>query len=601
VGGAFYPGIEVSSRIKELLHQMLCRRSEEPCRHTHRELQPGELTELMAVPWQADFADCEGFWWPAQRPDRVVAAADYDDVVAARVDPDRTGPFVDTLALRRSRWARGIGPGRRHHDMVANWSKLGFVLPTPGREAVLTETERDPYLGRRDRDYFHIMLNLEQYPDFRSTAEALARRFFDDARYKQDHDPELDSELQCFAYDEDAFQTRLDSIYQYLVDQVAAYDPARDDTFRSRDDVIERIRQFAPLNQTDGAWLRNVEAIRAPDEVRELLTRIYEDEISSAVPEHNHARIYTELMRSVGLDLPPLESKEYADHPDFLDSAFTVPLLQFLASEFTQEFTPEILGMTLHFEWESVYLKVIVELFRRYDIDPHFYRLHLAIDNVAEGHGAMAPRAVRRYLADYHGDELQYQWRRIWDGYVAFREAGTLFADLREKLRPATSVQQVEPRDIEALVIEMIERKKRYGNLNHGRVQGMSNDLFDDPPHLLAVLRGLEKDGRPMIVPGRPDESQLLHLFTFDGPMYKVFTAAEQQLWRDWIASLSPAKGAGRTLPPTGDAGPTAAAAGDRRDGGGRPRSYKRLFLSSPPEAFQADPQRTLRGRGAVQ
>ena len=583
VGGGFYPGIEVSDRIKERHHYMKPCRLGQLCRLDHGQLQPGGLTELMAVPWQADFAACEGFWWPAQRPDQVVTVEDYNAVVGALPKPNRTGPFADTLAFPRRRWARGVEADSRYRDMVDNWSKLGFVVPTPGQEAVLTETERDPCLECRDRDYFHIMLNLAKHPEFRPTAKELARRFLAKARDRVDHDKELDSELHLFAYDERAFQTRLDSIYQYLVDQVAAYDPAATDgTFRSRADVIERILQFAPLNQTDGAWLRNVAAIREPVEVRELLTKIYEDEVSTAAREQNHAFIYTMLMSSVGLELPPVESKEYADHPDFLDSAFTVPLLQYVVSEFTEEFLPEILGMTLHFEWESVYLKVIVEMFKKYGIDPRFYQLHLAIDNVAEGHGALAPRAVRRYLADYHGDELQEQWRRIWDGYVAFRESGTLFADLRAKLRPEQAVQQrVDPQVIEARVIEMIERKKRYGILNHGGVTdtGMSNDLFDDPPHLLRLLRSNEN----LVVPGAPKKSALLKKFEIGGPMYQVFTDEEQQLWWDWIASLPPTNAAGQ------------------RDGGDGPRHYKRLFLSSPDEAFRADPRRKLHGRGAVQ
>jgi hypothetical protein len=609
VGGGFFPGIEVSDRIKER------HRYTQLCRLDHGQTKPGQLTEPMAVPWQADFAACEGFWWPAQRPDQVITVEDYHAVVGALPKPKRTGPFADTLAFPRRRWARGVEPDSRYRDMVDNWSKLGFVIPTPGPEAVLTESERDPCLECRDRDYFHIMLNLAEHPEFRPTAKVLARRFLAKARDRVDHDEELDSELHLFSYDERAFQTRLDSIYQYLVDQVAAYDPAATDgTFRSKSDVIERILQFAPLNQTDGEWLRNVAAIREPVEVRELLTKIYEDEVSEGDREYNHASIYTRLMSRVGLELPPVASKEYADYPGFLDSAFTVPLLQYVVSEFTEEFLPEILGMTLHFEWESVSLKVIVELFKKYDIDPFFYQLHLAIDNVAEGHGELARRAVRRYLADYHGDELQEQWRRIWDGYVAFRESGTLFADLRAKLRPAPAVlEPVDPQAIEARVIEMIERKKRYGSLNHGRVTtGMSNDLFDDPAHLLCVLRS-----KKIVVPGAPENSELLKKFEIDGPMYKVFTDEEQQLWRDWIASLPPSNAACPTTPPAGgggpadggvsrptgggDAGPTAPAAGGQRDGGDGPRHYKRLFLSSPDEAFRADPRRKLHGRGAVQ
>jgi hypothetical protein len=141
---------------------------------------------------------------------------------------------------------------------------------------------------------------------------------------------------------------------------------------------------------------------------------------------------------------------------------------------------------------------------------------------------------------------------------------------------------------------EMIERKKPFGSLNHGRLTGstMSNDLFDDPRHMLAVLAA----DRKLVIPGRPDDSKLLALFKIGGPMYKVFTVTEQKLWREWIASLAaeaPERAAVAAAAPVSDSG--------RAAGGGAPRHYKRLFLSSPAEAFQDDPRPRLRGRGAVQ
>jgi hypothetical protein len=282
-----------------------------------------------------------------------------------------------------------------------------------------------------------------------------------------------------------------------------------------------------------------------------------------------------------------VDSVEYAQDPALLDSAFTVPLLQYVVSEFTEDFLPEILGMTLHFEWESVWLKTIIKMFRKQKIDLTFYQAHLAIDNAAEGHGALATRAVQRYLADFDGDELQLRWRRIWDGYVAFREAGTLFHDLREKVQQQKSKPDKEA--IEAAVLAMIERKKQYGNLNHGGVGGMSNDLFDDPPHLLRVLRDEDND---LVVDGKPDDSRLLTLFTIEGPMYKVFTEDEQALWRQWIESLAPPEDA-----------PAAAPAPVAPAGGGAPRRrhYKRLLHSTSAEALAADPRARLRGRGGVQ
>jgi hypothetical protein len=597
VGGGFYPGIEMSRLVKEPAYYRADSFSAgdryrlDP---RNENLYPGALTERMAVPWQADFAECENFWWPAQRPDHIVTEQDFE---RARPDEeDKPGPFLDTLAYPRQRWARGVGDRLRtkphpdrgvwaKRDMVDRWKDLGFVVPRDvPKGQVWIETERARYFGLRDRDYFHLMLNLEDHPGFKPVARELAEWFLADARRKIDEDKELDSELHRFDYDETTFDTRLDSIYQFLADQVAVFDPASPDAvLRTRQHVVERIRQYGPLNLTDGVWLRNIGKIPPIDGVTDLLTTIRYDELGGGDPQYNHAHLYSELMRSVGLDHAPVEGLEYAQDPNLLDSAFTCPLLQLVVSEFTEDFVPEILGMTLHFEWESVWLMTVVKQFAHHGIDPTFYEMHLAIDNVAEGHGAFATRAVRRYLERFEGEEQQKQWCRIWDGYVAFREAGTLFSDLRALVGSGPDDDPiVHKKAIRARVLAMIERKKRYGSLNHGRRPGstMTNDLFDDPEHLLDVLAADEH----LVAAGRPDQSGLLNLFKIDGAMYKVFTDAEQQLWRDWILSLAP--------PAAVPGGPSPSPDG--------PRHHARLTLASPESAIRADP-RALRGRGGVQ
>jgi hypothetical protein len=591
VGGGFFPGIEVSKIVKESGRYLTSASPGDWYRLNPEGLPAGSLTEHMAVPWQADFALCEGFWWPAQRPDQVVIEHDYEVVRSGRPETKWPGPHLDTLALPRRAWARGIGdrpravsagdPLVRLYDMVDRWSALGFVVPRADADPpVWVESERAPYFGLRDRDYFHIMLNLDDHPEFEPVARELATWFFADAARKIDNDRELDSELHYFDYDDTRFAARLDSIYRFLADQVAAYDPAEDRNFRTPSDVVERIRQFGPINLTDGAWLQNIDAIPPIPRVTDLLTTIWADENGDGDERYNHAHIYAELMRSVNLEPAPVSSLEYSEDPKLLDSAFTAPLLQLVAAQFTKDFLPEILGMTLYFEWESVWLMYVVKLFEYHGIDPRFYRVHLAIDNVAEGHGAMATRAVRNYLDAFEGEQQQQEWRRIWNGYVAFREVGTLGRDIKDLLHP-------KPESVVARMMAMIERKKQFGNLNHGNDGLMTNDLFDDPRHLLEVFA---KDRR-LVTPGQPHRSGLLRLFTIDGPMYRVFTAEEQELWAEWIRSLAapppqqPAPPGGPQLPPV-PGGP----------GGHR----RRLTFASPEAAFDADP-RGLRGCGGLQ
>lgn len=104
VGGAFYPGIEAGWILRDE------RVYAEPFRFAHYDkkrtplgLRPGDVTKRSALPWQADFLDCNTFWWPAQRPNQVLP---------------KGGSTPDD-------WARKIA-GEYH--MARAWKYLGIVV-----------------------------------------------------------------------------------------------------------------------------------------------------------------------------------------------------------------------------------------------------------------------------------------------------------------------------------------------------------------------------------------------------------------------------------------------------------------------------------------
>src|SRR5205807_10545691 len=88
----------------------------------HGSVNPGDLTALMALPWQADFLACDRSWWPSQRPDDVRTNANSADT---------------------KRWDRGI---KAELGMVKNFAKLGFVtaVKDPAGNIVFIETQRAP-------------------------------------------------------------------------------------------------------------------------------------------------------------------------------------------------------------------------------------------------------------------------------------------------------------------------------------------------------------------------------------------------------------------------------------------------------------------------
>jgi hypothetical protein len=128
VGNNFFPGIEASLNLRD--KDIYAR----PFRLDHTNLGkvfPGCLTEIMAVPWQADFRDCAGgVWWPSQRPD--IAMTDANNIPGSQ-----------------SEWEEPI-PERDHKQMVDHVMQLGFIVPAQvGQETVFVEAERDPQFPRQ--------------------------------------------------------------------------------------------------------------------------------------------------------------------------------------------------------------------------------------------------------------------------------------------------------------------------------------------------------------------------------------------------------------------------------------------------------------------
>lgn len=544
VGGPFFPGIEMTyiARYSDWY--------EEPYRFKEGKFEPGDMTKRMAVPWQADFFECQVHWWPAQRPDDVVNEEVFEAALSnARFKEDARDGQIAHALQDRVRWDRGIGdrlkvdppglPG--DNDMLEQWKTLGFVVPrtTPYGETVYVETGRSKYDGLRDRDYLFYLLNIDAHPDFLPKAKQLAEKFLSDAQdLLDDPDPNaIDDMYRYFDYSPEALAQRLDEIYafyQLYADQDPLADPGN--IFKTRDDMVERIRQFAPLNQLDGAWIRNAAHAGPIDRVTANLFNVWMDEMGDGNPDQNHANVYTRLLEEVGITLEPIFTQAYANDPNMLDSAYTVPMYELAISQFTQTFFPEILGMTMQLEWEVLALKPTIKLLQHFGIDFHFYELHVGIDNAANGHGAKAREAVELYLDQAlarGGDaEVQRLWKRIWNGYAAFATTGTLGQDLRDLLTQRQSAPPT-PRD---KIADLMMRKKQYGSLNHGERRlgpNLINDLFEDPYVFMQALIDAN-----YIVPGSVADSSFFRAISFEGPMYKVFTDDEIRLWEEWVEWL---------------------------------------------------------------
>ncbi|MFT4152911.1 LodA/GoxA family CTQ-dependent oxidase [Parafilimonas sp.] len=117
IGQGFFPGIEGGRILTNKNIYM------EPFRIDAGSVKPGEITGLMALPWQADFLECVNAWWPSQRPDLV------------RLKDGTTGL-----------WHGPLNPDSDHKKLVDEFNRFGFVKPSTDK--VQIEDERDPTFAR---------------------------------------------------------------------------------------------------------------------------------------------------------------------------------------------------------------------------------------------------------------------------------------------------------------------------------------------------------------------------------------------------------------------------------------------------------------------
>jgi photosystem II stability/assembly factor-like uncharacterized protein len=442
----------------------------------------------------------------------------------------------------------------------ANSQKTNFILKS--LETYVKENKNTTGVFptvEQEKEAFFRMANIEDYPDFRPIALELASIYLANADY------DASTLFNEFAYNEEDFEKRMKDIYDAVLPDM--YKPHRYDQeiiswengknykvgIASDKVAKDRILQMAPFNLMDGFWLQNIMQARPSDEVQSRLFSIWADEAGNGIASQNHSNIYLDLLRSQGYYLPEVTTREFLSI-DAAPGAWRSPVFEMCIGLFPQHFFPELLGMTLYLEWEATpTMPPIANMFKGRGINPLFYSLHAAIDNINEGHGALALQAVKIFLEEKReegGDKaVQENWKRIWNGYVGWATSGSNGIGLEERrliidkisINIGTKENPICFPDWKLFykerMVNLIKRKAPYASKVHGRAAlgGVPlNQLFDHPTEFMEKL--LESD---LINLKHPRQSKFFELLSFDGPMYKVFTDEEKNTMLDWLESIS--------------------------------------------------------------
>ncbi|MBM7126769.1 iron-containing redox enzyme family protein [Dyella flava] len=366
----------------------------------------------------------------ARSPYVVPGAPEKSRLLTELTQPDgpmfRVFPDDDLAAL--ASWVKQLAPTR--DVSLARTQILDRALPVVPADpppGLPPRRMRRPSL----RELYYRLVNLELHEDGRRVAREYARQWLARHAVRLDHGR---TRLPFSRYSHGALRDWLD---QQHATQVSSYQPLEGAPDETCEQVVRDALQLAPLTLIDGAWLRGfVQPAWVGTPIGATLYRIYADELGNVDTVLHHGNIYRDLLRSMGHVLPDFTSREFAEHPDFDDSAFKVPVFWLSVSLFPRDFLPEILGLNLAMELSGVggQYRRSGEVLAHYGFSAQFTELHNSIDNVATGHTAWAISAIQSYLDDTYlqggGEQVDVQWRRVWTGYRALQSPAwhTLFS-----------------------------------------------------------------------------------------------------------------------------------------------------------------------------
>ncbi|KAI9725098.1 MAG: hypothetical protein M1828_003439 [Chrysothrix sp. TS-e1954] len=394
---------------------------------------------------------------------------------------------------------------------------------------------------------YHRVQNLEDFPDVlpiaRQTLLSLLRQGVLVARLQGGQHNVLD----ITEYQPDQLASFMATKRQDTHDDWSSYLSRREagggpEMFADREAARQWIKQNAPLQLVDGAWVARVHNVTTPFALRGITKdawQTYCEELGDGDLEKNHCFIYKELLHEVDFDMPDQNSSDFLDPRLGLynDRIWRAGAGHLLISLFPNDFLPEILGFNLHYESLAPQtLKAAKEL-PEFGISGHYFAVHICIDNADSGHSAMAEATIRSYIDHVRRTDekmVQQAWKRV--------QAGFLLSEYLDGDEDLSKYRET--------VAQMIHNKAGVAGQVHcssrARIGGRKLTEWFSPNLLSSVNSHSWKNdfvaalarSKPWVYPGDSARGLLIRELSWKGRMFGAFTHSEVQNLRTWIDLL---------------------------------------------------------------
>lgn len=278
--------------------------------------------------------------------------------------------------------------------------------------------------------------------------------------------------------------------------------------------AFEFLVKVAPVKAVDGAWLYSMLNHYAQANCKDLIY-IYLEELGLGHFNANHVTLYQQLLDRYELT----QDSEQLDDCYYEQAAIQLALAYAPAS-----YQALVIGFNLGYEQLPLHLLITNYELAELGIDPHYFNLHITIDNAHNGH---AQKSFQTFIQHFHQAE---------DGqaYLDWVKKGYALNDLGK-----SSTQIINSLDLESTALTVFERKALIGQYIHNQKCQFSgktiNEWLANPDQVADFLKVLIEKG--WIIKNAPAEhSRFWNMIDGSGgKMFGVFNATEKQIIRDWI------------------------------------------------------------------
>lgn len=292
----------------------------------------------------------------------------------------------------------------------------------------------------------------------------------------------------------------------------------------TQDNLHNWVKQTATVLLTQPYWLQSISpAASSQTLISGQLMSLYLQLTGKNQSGIDLRQSYQALLLATGTKTPSLHSHWFSQQPELIPEVLGFATLQLALFWFPRVLLPEILGFTLAY----CQMPSIIEVcFPEYHTSGNFFQQR---QSLLQQQIPPLQQCIHAYL-NLFPQQAQPLWRRIQNGFSLYQlQMQRSSEKFKDTLESSALTQQA--------VAKLLQQKTVAAIGHHQKIQlqGMSLDKWFTglPDNTPQFLQALIQSG--YVDKQNPDNSRLLKLFEFKGPMFGVLNRSEQNIILSWL------------------------------------------------------------------